>query len=131
MSDSSLSNHRPNLSAAKRLLLEKRLDRKLSGAEPPQTIGRRPPEERAPLSFAQERILMSARREGNLTRYVRIVEFNGALNVAALEQAFSEIVRRHEILRTTFDDSQGKLQQVVHPAREVCFPLVDLSGLSE
>lgn len=131
MSDSSLSNQRPNLSAAKRLLLEKRLGRKLSGAEPPRTIGRRPPGERAPLSFAQERILMSARREGNLTRYVRIVEFNGALNVAALEQTFSEIVRRHEILRTTFDDSQGKLQQVVHPAQEVCFPLVDLSGLPE
>jgi len=131
MSDSNLSNQqRPNLSAAKRLLLEKRLGRNISGAGATQTIPRRPAGARAPLSFAQERILMSARREGNLTRYVRLVEFTGALNVAALERAFGAVVKRHEILRTTFADVQGEPQQVVQPVREVGFPSVDLSKLS-
>ncbi|HWS86518.1 MAG TPA: condensation domain-containing protein [Pyrinomonadaceae bacterium] len=130
MSDISLSTQqRPNLSAAKRLLLEKRLGRKISGADATQTIPRRPAGARAPLSFAQERILMSARREGNPTRYVRLVEFDGALDVPALERAFGAVVRRHETLRTTFADDQGELRQVVQPAREVTFPSVDLSAL--
>jgi len=39
-----------------------------------------------------------------------------------LERCLQEIVRRHEIWRTTFDGGGNELVQIVHPAPET-FPL--------
>ncbi|MBW4515829.1 MAG: amino acid adenylation domain-containing protein [Timaviella obliquedivisa GSE-PSE-MK23-08B] len=40
----------------------------------------------------------------------------GQINVAALEQSLQEIVKRHEVLRSTFEIAEGKPVQVVHLA---------------
>jgi hypothetical protein len=54
----------------------------------------------------------------------------GPLNLAILERALNEIVRRHEVLRTTFDIVDGEPVQVVHPFMKVPFVVSDLSFLA-
>ena len=70
-----------------------------------------------PLSFAQQRLWFLNQYEPdspfyNIPRAVRLI---GTLDVGALEQTFTEIVRRHEVLRTTFDAPDGRPRQLVHP----------------
>ncbi|MFD6156425.1 condensation domain-containing protein [Nocardia sp. NPDC060256] len=51
----------------------------------------------------------------------------GALDLVALERAVGEIVRRHDVLRTTFTAHRGRPKPVVHPQLSAwCVP-VDLS----
>ena len=70
-----------------------------------------------PLSFAQQRLWFLDQLEPESTAYniplaVRLV---GELNVEALERTLSEIVRRHEVLRTRFVDVDGEPRQEVLP----------------
>ena len=55
--------------------------------------------------------------------------FKGPLNQEALERSLSEIVRRHEVLRTTFQLENGGPVQVVGVAQPLKLELVDLSQL--
>jgi hypothetical protein len=55
----------------------------------------------------------------------------GPLDVAALERSVEEIVRRHEILRTTFAVVGRTPAQVIHPDATVKPDFVDLSHLPE
>jgi hypothetical protein len=48
-----------------------------------------------------------------------------------LQQALSEIIRRHEVLRTTFTTTDGRPRQVIHPAQPADLQRVDLSSFSE
>ena len=50
----------------------------------------------------------------------------GELDVELVATTFSELVRRHEILRTTFEVSEGKLSQVIQPPFKVVLPVEDL-----
>ncbi|MBW4592770.1 MAG: amino acid adenylation domain-containing protein [Brasilonema angustatum HA4187-MV1] len=87
-----------------------------------------------PLSFAQTRLwLLDQLQPGssmyNSTVVVRLV---GSLNVAVLEQALTEIVCRHEALRTTFPAVNGQPFQAIAPASlTVKLPVVDLPELPE
>jgi hypothetical protein len=53
------------------------------------------------------------------------------LQVETLERAFSEILRRHEAWRTTFDVIDGRLVQIVHPPTPVTLPVTDLRSVPE
>jgi Condensation domain len=54
----------------------------------------------------------------------------GPLNVAALEQSLTEVIRRHEIWRTTFDVVNGQPVQIVHGKPAILrLPLIDLRDL--
>lgn len=84
----------------------------------------------APLSFTQERFwlleqIMSERSPG----IVQIARLCGQLDVAALEKALNELVRRHEILRTTIMTMGGNPVQVITPHTPLSLPIVDLSHL--
>ena len=48
-----------------------------------------------------------------LYNILRAVRIHGLLNIEALEQSFNEIVRRHEILRTTFVTVDDQPVQVI------------------
>src|SRR5262249_51699093 len=51
-------------------------------------------------------------------------------NLSIIEQTLSEIVRRHESLRTTFAEVGGQPVQIISPPPPLSLPITDLSGLS-
>ncbi|MCP4656403.1 MAG: amino acid adenylation domain-containing protein, partial [bacterium] len=51
------------------------------------------------------------------------------LDLVAIEASFQEIVRRHEVLRTTFRVEDGEPLQVISPRLRLPLPGVDLAGL--
>src|SRR4028118_1288048 len=85
------------------------------------------------LSFAQQRLWFLDQLDPGNPFYndLTALRISGSLNVAALEQAIQEIVRRHEALRTTFTRRAGKPVQVIAATLDVALPVVDLRGLAE
>jgi len=92
-----------------------------------------PRDEELPLSFAQARLWFLDQLEGGSATYnmPATLCLMGPLHVAALEQVVVEIVRRHEVLRTTFPRGNGKAVQVIAPNLTVTLPVVDLQALPE
>jgi alpha-ketoglutarate-dependent taurine dioxygenase len=84
-----------------------------------------------PLSFAQQRLWFLDRMDngGSFYNESLAVRLTGSLNCSALTRSINEIVRRHEILRTTFPMCEGEPLQVIAPAWEISLPLIDLRGL--
>src|SRR4249920_662435 len=85
----------------------------------------------APLSFAQLQMwLMDQMIAGNPAYGMPVgLRLRGALNVAALEASFNEIIRRHEILRTTFAVDDGEPVQIIHPKHRISIVRTNLSHL--
>ncbi|MAE63389.1 MAG: hypothetical protein CMJ18_03880 [Phycisphaeraceae bacterium] len=79
-----------------------------------------------PLSFAQERVWFVESLQPNTTAYhfQSLLTFRGPLDVAALQASLAEIVRRHEIYRTTFETRDGRPVQVIHDAMDVELPVI-------
>jgi amino acid adenylation domain-containing protein len=100
------------------------------GAPAPPPIAHAPHDGRVPLSFGQERLWFLAQLDPEDTSYgvPMATRMEGALDVDALRRALAEIVRRHEVLRTTFEAVDGKPAGVVHDAMDVPLPVVDLSA---
>ncbi|MBP0453149.1 amino acid adenylation domain-containing protein [Kitasatospora sp. RG8] len=55
----------------------------------------------------------------------------GALDLAALGRALTEVVRRHEVLRTALGGQDGDVVAEVRPPYPVEVPLLDLTGAGE
>src|SRR6185312_6808196 len=91
------------LSSRKRELLEKLL-RQQAEKSPARIAPRSADMAHAPLSYAQERLWFLERLEPEGAAYtVRFsIRFRNAVDRRALQSSLDEIVRRHEILRTTF-----------------------------
>src|SRR5882762_476855 len=85
------------------------------------------------LSFAQQRQWILDQLDPGTSGYniPAAVRLRGQLNVEALEQTFSEIFRRHEVLRTTFAVVAGEPVQVINEAQAVPLPVLDLSQFPE
>ena len=73
------------------------------------------------LSFAQERLWFLHQLEPSSPYYnvPSALRLSGKLDIEALDRALREIVRRHEVLRTTFRAISGKPIQIVHPEVEL------------
>src|SRR6185503_14660948 len=102
MANSSISSLRSNLTEAQRALLEKRMKGKPTAA--PQAIAPRKQQQDVPVSFGQQRLWFLQQAEPNSVAYniPAGLHLEGDINVAALEASLDEIVKRHEVLRTTF-----------------------------
>jgi amino acid adenylation domain-containing protein len=119
------------LSPQKRALLESRLIKQnvpvvadLRRADSQQTF---------PLSSAQQRLwFLEQFQPGNVAyNYCDAIRFLGTLSVPALEQSLSEIVKRHEILRTNFQTVNEKpIQQVLAP-HAIQLPVVSARGIPD
>ncbi|HEX7240433.1 MAG TPA: condensation domain-containing protein, partial [Longimicrobiaceae bacterium] len=85
-----------------------------------------------PLSFAQARLWFIDQLDPGSTTYNMPypLRLRGALDVRALAAALTEMVRRHETLRTVFQAAGGEPVQIVLPAAPVPLPTVDLRALS-
>src|SRR5689334_21885133 len=68
-----------------------------------------------PVSFPQQRLWLLHQLEPSDTAYSIpwAMRLRGKLHVEALERSLNEIVRRHEVLRTTFKTIQGEPVQIV------------------
>ena len=86
-----------------------------------------------PLSFAQERLWFFAQLEPESHAYVEQVpiRLTGSLDIGALRRSLNEVVRRHEVLRTTFASREGSPVQIISPALHLPLPIVDLTALDE
>jgi Condensation domain len=120
-----------SLSEVKRKLLGKLVSGNALPAGPArQVISGRPSNAKVPLSLAQEQIWSVL--QANLAAPPLYNEFitihrQGPVNVAALQHALTEIVRRHEAWRTTFHAGADYPNQVIAPApHRVPLAVVDL-----
>ncbi|HEY0781022.1 MAG TPA: condensation domain-containing protein, partial [Thermoanaerobaculia bacterium] len=111
------------------------LQKKSAGRQSIRPSPRRQSGEPFPLSFSQQRLWFLDQIDPdnlayNLTNSLRL---SGRLEVASLRRAFSEIVRRHESLRTVFELFEGEPVQRVLPASDERFqlPELDLSALPD
>ncbi|WP_224362051.1 non-ribosomal peptide synthetase [Hyalangium versicolor] len=84
-----------------------------------------------PLSFAQERLWFLEQLEPGTGRYnlPAAVSLRGELDTCALEWSLSEIVRRHEALRTTFPLHDGHPVQAITAPSAVELPFLDLRSM--
>lgn len=133
MKMSNLAERLTTLSPQQRALLERRLREKHVTSLRPQTIPRRGESDPCPLSIDQERLWFISQLEPdspayNLTTAVRV---GGYLKFSVLKRSFDEVIKRHEILRTTFPAQDGTPYQRVAPALSMKIPIVDLGRLSE
>ena len=106
------------------LLAEAEID---STAEP-RITRRSQHEPTIPLSFAQERLWFLNQLEGSTANYnlPGAIRIRGDLDVKALQQSLSEIVNRHEVLRTRFQTVNGSPIQVIEPEIAININLLDL-----
>jgi hypothetical protein len=130
-----LAKELAGLTPKQRALLELRLRRRhaeAGGAPGGMRIPRRA-DDAAPLapSFAQQRLwFIDQLQPGSVFFNIpTALRLTGALDAAAFARALTEIVRRHEVLRTTFRTVEGQPFQVVGPPQDFPLDSVDLSGL--
>jgi amino acid adenylation domain-containing protein/thioester reductase-like protein len=107
-------------SAHKERALLKRLLRERAG---------RPTE--APLSFGQERIWFLDQLAPASSAYCETIaaRLNAVVSPPVLDRALNEVVRRHEILRTTFGAVAGRPVQRIAAELRLRAPVVDLTEL--
>jgi amino acid adenylation domain-containing protein len=86
-----------------------------------------------PLSFSQQRLWFLDQLEPGTPAYnmPETVRLQGKFDLEVLKRSLTEIVRRHESLRTAFRESEGRPVQVIIPPGPVVPELIDLSGLPE
>ncbi|HYK22692.1 MAG TPA: condensation domain-containing protein, partial [Pyrinomonadaceae bacterium] len=87
----------------------------------------------SPLSLTQHAVWLSEQLDPGTSAYhiAELYSLAGSLQPAILEQAFSEIIRRHEALRTVFKLEHDQPVQVIHSPSRFELPVIDLSRLSE
>ncbi|MFE9097041.1 amino acid adenylation domain-containing protein [Streptomyces sp. NPDC007264] len=87
-----------------------------------------------PLSLPQEQVWFLGKLVPDSIAYATqaYLDLHGPVSVAVLEESLTEIVRRHELLRTTFvAGADGMPEQVVHPPYPVSVQVEDLSAEPE
>ena len=74
-----------------------------------------------PLSYPQQRLWLTAQLRTNDPGYhIPVVQYlTGALDVAALREAITDLIRRHESLRTVFPLLDGAPRQRIVPMTEI------------
>jgi amino acid adenylation domain-containing protein/non-ribosomal peptide synthase protein (TIGR01720 family) len=92
-------------------------------------LGRVSRDEALPLSFAQQRLWFLAQLEPENAFYNSplAVRLKGELQLPALEKTLRELLRRHEVLRTSFVTEQGKPRQIIGTVESVPLEVVDLN----
>src|SRR5215213_1948445 len=130
---SSLTTQIADLSAAKLELLARRLrEKRDSSSQEPAIPRRRESDAPLPLSFAQQRLwfldqLVPDSPAYNVPTSVRL---SGPLDHHTLEQTFAELLRRHEILRTSFPMRDDQPHQLIAPPTIFHLPVLDLADLA-
>ena len=121
------------LSDAKRKLLEKyRHGYGEAAAASVAPVLPRRQRESAPVSLSQEHLLRREfRNQGGPALYNESIRLRMRmpLDGVILKRSLCEIIRRHEIWRTSYVAKEGQINQIIHPAPEdIDLPVIDLRG---
>jgi amino acid adenylation domain-containing protein len=103
--------------------------RRAGGDPMPPPIVTIPRDGELPLSFAQERLWFLDQLEpgGSAYNIHAALHLTGRPDIPALAAALGEIIRRHEVLRTTFRSDAGRPVPVIHDPEPFVLSLLDLS----
>jgi len=86
-----------------------------------------------PLSFAQQRLWFLQQFEADSPAYNMhsLLRLEGPVDVSILERSLTEVLRRHEVLRTTYAKNKGQAVQIIHPPHPISLVVTDLQGLPD
>ena len=86
-----------------------------------------------PLSFSQQSMWFFDRfsKSNPVFNICNVVQMNGLLDKDSLKKAINEIVIRHEILRTTFENIDGMPVQIIHAASPIEIPEIDFRNIPD
>ncbi|MDP4195849.1 MAG: amino acid adenylation domain-containing protein [Bacteroidota bacterium] len=118
------------LSPEKRKLLEIFLkEQGLAQTASPDEIGTYERTDSLPLSYAEKRLWFFEKLDPGSPLYVipMGIRLYGALFTETFEAALNEILRRHEIFRTNYKETDGKLVRIIHTERPIKLEQEDLS----
>lgn len=105
----------------------------MDSSEIPAIVTGRESSDSLPVSFAQHSLWIVDQWEASRASHNFPVAFRleGELNIAAIEYALKEVVRRHEILRTTFAAEEGTVTQSILPELRIPIAFIDLMETAE
>jgi amino acid adenylation domain-containing protein len=128
MSTTKQTERLKNLSPAKRALLMRSLQKNATQGQETQTIPRRERQHDIPLSFAQQRLWLIDKLEAGAVAYnvPFAVRLKGRLDLTAFERSVNEIIKRHEVLRTTFKLEGDQPIQIIAPSVSLNVSLLSL-----
>src|SRR6266487_6141207 len=120
------------LSPVKQALFEQRWKRASRELVKGPVIPIRPHRDSAPLSFTQRQLwVIDQMTPGNPAYNLPYgYRLRGPLNLAALEDSFNEVIRRHEALRTTFAVKDDEPLQLIHPDFKIKINVTQLDHLT-
>lgn len=83
-----------------------------------------------PVSFAQQRLWFLHQLAPDTPSYNcgGALRLHAAIDADLLRRSVNEIIRRHEVLRTTFQVIEGRPVQIVSGALEIVLPVIDLGS---
>lgn len=118
-----------DLTPDQRAHLERLLSSKLPTASRRAAITPRPAAALTPLTHAQQRewALEQFRPANNIAGALSL---HGRVDLDLLSRILTQVLERHEVLRSTVTIRDGRPIQVVHPATPVPVPVEDLSHLA-
>jgi amino acid adenylation domain-containing protein len=98
-----------------------------------EAVEPRRPDEIVPASVEQRHVWLHASMAPGLPLYNEAITVHrdGPFSLDALERALNEVLRRHEMWRTSFEIREGRLCAIVHPDLYLKVPLIELSHLPE
>ncbi len=119
-------------SDAKRRLLERFLRGEVARQNYELPIPVRAPGESTPLALVQQQVWLHSQMAPELPLYNEpvIVHYRGDLDRRALERAFQEVLRRHEIWRSAFPSVDGQIVQAIYNGYSIDIPYLDLTHVS-
>lgn len=88
---------------------------------------------KVPMSSAQKRqwVLYELEPENPFYNNTVLIQIKGRIHIKYLEQAFQEVIRRHETLRTTFDVLEDEPVQIIQGISPIEPVIRDLTSLKE
>ncbi|MDJ0695420.1 non-ribosomal peptide synthetase [Mastigocoleus sp. MO_188.B34] len=82
------------------------------------------------LSFEQLRLWVIAQLDPTVPNHsFTTLKLSGSLQIEILERSLSEVIQRHELLRTTLIELEGQPLKVVSPTESLNLSVVDLTGI--
>jgi len=130
---SDFSQRIASLSPQKLEQLAQLLARRQESVPSAQTITRRKSTGPAPLSFAQRRMWFLHQLDPTSAAFniALAMRLTGPVDLSAMERSLLEVTRRHESLRTTFDEIDGEPVQIVNPPGKRALTTIDLSAFNK